>query len=384
MSSEIRKIESKFIRKAFLVKFGNAFVIPEAEKNTVDVKDLLGKIRKCLDTSPLVKETEIVGIPHKHLFSFTSMTRAKGKSEEIESVLLSQPIRAKISLPVKNQKDSALDLLLFSEADCTEDFGILYNAGIFAVFREVDLSKKSHPGAPDIRELLLNTIESEKSWKMRNTYPNPLRENFFIVYLRDDQSTKENIGKTLVEDNSLYLYQSEKSLGKFEELLARILWEISPKISTYYSAIFQLEKMRDLSNSLLELHGSIQSTIAGLLQLSFFNIVGYYKNSKKLERLISKHYSSLLDYSSNVELFRQDAEDAKDALDKVFLLKPFARILMEELELERIDIETLTKCTSYARDVVQKSYTTKVTLLGALIGILGTVLGTLLLHYLGF
>lgn len=378
------KVESKFVKKAFLVKFGNVYVIPEIEEpKKFDEKVLMEKIKECLNNSPSMKGIRKIDKPTKSFGAWAKMTYGP-IGPVLESVTLHHPIMAEVSIPVKNQRSAASMLALYGKrTDLTTDFGILYNASIYAIFREVDLSKGPHPGSPDIRDLLKSTIANEKSWRMTSTYPNPLRQNFFFVYLLDNKTTQEYIGKIFVEKSQLYFYQSEKNLKKIDELLATVLYLVSTPLDTYYSGIFQLRKLKDRIRDLNETHESIQSIIASSLELSFFDIVSHYRNSKKLEKLISKHYSELLDYSSNLELLRKRIEQAEKFLGVDFLLNPFMEKLMEELKHEKIDVETLTKCASYAREVIQRSYTTKVTLLGGLIAILGTIFGTLILHYLG-
>ena len=384
MSMLTKKVESKYIKKAFLVKFGNVYIIPEIEEpEKVDFEVLMEKIKKCLNNSPLMKKIRKIDVPTKS-FGGTMRMMYEATGFALEAVMLSHPLKAEINLPVKNQGEAALmSSLIGKRVDLTTKFGILYNASIYAMFREADLTKISHPGAPDIRDLLESVIKSEKSWRTTYTGPNPLRQDFFFVYLVDNKNTQEYIGKIFVEGSRLYLYQSEKWLKKFDQMLATILYTISSRLDIYYSGIFQHDKLEDCVQNLNEIHESIQSIIASSLKLSFFDIMGHYRNSKELEKLISKHYSGLLDYSSNLELLRKRTEEVEKYLSKNFLLGPFIETLMEELKHQKIDVETLTKCASYAREVIQKSYTTKVTLLGAAIGILGTIFGTLILHYLG-
>ena len=383
MSILNEKVESRYIKKAFLVKFGNVYIIPVEEYKKVNAEVLMEKISECLDNSPLIKKIRKIDVPTIG-FTVTMRMAYKPTGPVLESAVLSHPIKAEISLPVKNQRSAAFMLGVYGErVDPTTDFGILYNANIYAIFREADLSKIFHPGSPDIRGLLESLIESEKSWRTKDTYPNPLRENFFFVYLVDNKNTQKYMGKIFVEKSQLYFYQSEKNLKKFDEFLATILYIISTPLDTYYSAIFQLGKLKGYIENLNEIHKAIQSVIASSLELSSFDVMSHYGNSKRLEKLISKHYSGLLDYSSNLELLRKRIEEAEKELRKDFLLNPFVETLMEELKHKKTDVETLTKCASYAREVIQKSYTTKVTLLGALIAILGTIFGTLILHYLG-
>jgi len=382
MSMLNKKVESKYVKKAFLVKFGNLFVIPEVEDyRKVNYKVLEENIMKCLSDSPSIKKIRKIDKPTKESGG-VARVRKEPTGPVLKSVALHHPIRAEIGLPVKNQLSAAFMLGLHGDrVDLTTDFSILYNASIYAIFREVDLSRAPHPGIIDIRNFFQSVVERESSWRTKFIGPTPLRQDFFFVYLVDNKNSHEYVGKMFVKESELYLYLSEARLKKFEELLATILY--LSNLDEYYSAMFQLQRLDNCVENLTETHTSIQSIISSSLKLSFFNVLTHYRNSKELEKLIAKHYSGLLDYNSNLELLREEIADAEEVLRKDLLLSPFVTKLMKELEHEKIDMETLTKCASYAREVIQKSYTTKVTLLGALIGILGTLVGTLVLHYLG-
>ena len=169
------EVESKYVKKAFLIKFGNLFVIPKNLKDS----DLIENIMKCLNSSPFMNKIRKIEKPTKELATVRRM-RVESTGPVMESLVLTHPIMAEISLPVKNQAHTTFLSSLWGESvDSSPDFGIIYNAGIYAIFREVDLSKMRYSGAPDIRDLFQSIIEGENSWRTATVSPTPLREDFF-------------------------------------------------------------------------------------------------------------------------------------------------------------------------------------------------------------
>ena len=377
MSLLSRKVELKYVKKAFLVKFGNLYIIPKVKEEEIDATFLIEKIKECLSGSPLVKKVETLNIPSSRELV---VRRVIGP---LESISLS-PIKFEVSLPIEEQATSIFMSSLFGErVDMTTDFGVIYNASTYVIFREANLSKLFHPGAPDVRDVLVDTIGKEKIWETKVIPPNPLIQDIYFVYLRDDPNMEEFVGKMFIEGDRLYYYLSEKLLSFFERILGYLLDVASSTLDFYYAAVFQKLKLEEVVENLKMIHQSIQDVIAGFQKLSFWNIYGHYKHSKNLEKLVSQHYSALLNYSFNLEILRKYSEEAEDSLYNSFLFRHFTKQLMAELKHDEIDMDTLTKCVNYARELVQKSYTVKVTLLGGLISIIGSILGTLILRFLG-
>jgi hypothetical protein len=382
MSSLSEKVDPKLVKKAFLVKFGNCYIRPDAHIEKLDVKLLINKIKDCLNASPSVKSVETKAVPPVEDFIYTSR-RGLENPERIETIEFTPLIDAKVTLPLKNQKMVSLYSALYGKGniDATADFGILYNGSIYAIFRDIDFSKDIHDGAPDIRNLFSGLLEKESSWKVHSVPPNPLRQDFYFVYLIEKEETRQYLGKTYARENEVHFHLPESESAHFEELLSRLL-VMPPMLGLFYEASDQKQQIQDISDDLNETHKSIQKVIASFLKLRFIDVVGHYKLSRELEKLVSRHYSLLLDYSGKTEELRQSTKFVEDRMSNDYILKRFESKLMEDLALEAVDVETLTKCASYACEVVQRSYTTKITLLGVLMGVLGTAIGTLILQFI--
>jgi hypothetical protein len=382
MSSLSEKVDPKFVSKAFLVKFGNCYIRPNASIEKLDVKPLINKIKDCLNASPSVKSVETKAVPPAEDFISTSR-RQPGKPEKIEAIEFTPLIEASVTLPVKNQRIAALYSSLFGKGnvDATADSGVLYNGSIYAIFRVIDFSKNIHDGAPDIRNLFVGLLEKESSWEVRKVPPNPLRQDIYFVYLFEKEETRKYLGKVFAEKGEVYFHLPESESAHFEELLGRLL--VMPRtLGDFYHASDLKHQIEDVAEDLNETHKSIQKVIAGFLKLRFIDVYNHYKHSRELEKLVSRHYSLLLDYSGKTQMLRQCTKDVEDLMSDDYVLKHFKNQLMEDLVFEAIDVETLTKCASYACEVVQRSYTTKITLLGVLIGVLGTAIGTLILQFI--
>lgn len=308
-----------------------------------------------------------------------------GDKVKTQSIMLQWPISARISLPVKNQWEVSFLQSMYgkNQVEATIKFGVLYNGAVYAVYREADMSKLFHPAGPDMRNLLQKALVEEKGWTTKDIYPNPLRQDFYFVYIADNEETQGFIGYYYLDDSRLYLYFSEKRMEYFRESLAVMLVAVATDLDKYYSTIFSLVDTRDCIEKLDEIHLSIQRILEDSLGLSFFNILAHYTASKKLERVIAEHYSTLLRYSSNVRKLSKEVEETESRLSKSVLFKPLLKKLMTEFDYKGIDTDVLTKCADYAQETLRRSFTTKVTLLGVLIGVLGTVFGTMLLHFLG-
>lgn len=131
-----------------------------------------------MNASLLVKKVEVLSTP---LLKGLVVRKIMGPMESIRLSL----VKLEISLPIKNQKTSIFESSLFGEqADTTTDFGVIYNASIYVIFRKADLSKLVHLGAPDVRDVLVDVIGKEKAWKTKHIPPNPLRQDIYLVYLK--------------------------------------------------------------------------------------------------------------------------------------------------------------------------------------------------------
>lgn len=188
--------------------------------------------------------------------------------------------------------------------------------------------------------------------------------------------------RVFVDEFGIHLYFPQSELQNFDRLLCGHLFMNSFHLDCYYGAINDRNKLTKINSDLNDTHRAIRGLINESLQLSFYSIHRHYKISRKLEKLISQHYSMLLDYSENAMIFRESAETADKLLSESSILGHFRAELTDELKHDTIDVDTLTKCTDCARDVVQKSYTAKVTLLGAPIAIVGSIIGTLILEFI--
>lgn len=380
MSLLSQKVEHKHVKKAFLLKFGNLYVTPKDIKVAREERIpsfLEEKLKELFNDSPLVKKLKTITVTSKPM-SFTRI--------ENSSVELMHPIMLRISLPIKNQMSSSIDLSIFGkDADLTSEFGVVYNGIIYVIFREVDVSKFLFAGGvPDVREVLFDIVSKEESFETKRFPPNPLREYIYLVYLEDKPNVKEFFGKIYREKSAIYLYLSEKQLRNFENTFATFLVGTSTSLDDYYRTISQFKELEKITMDMGKIHKSIQSTIEKFLKISFWNIRQHYTYSKNLEKLLSQHYSALLDYSSNLAIFEKNVGNVEKKLIDDFFLKYFKNELLESVKFDKVDVDTLTKCASFAKELVQRSYTTKATLLGALIGVIGTVIGTVFLHLLGF
>jgi len=285
---------------------------------------------------------------------------------------------------VKNQDVSKVSEAFISPRaiDYTSSFDLLYNGSVYLISRKADLSKVFHPGAPDIRDKFKAILSKEELWEVRQVAPNPLREEIFLVFIEETEETSEFIGKIFLEKGRLYLYLPKTLLRQYKQIISSLLRSSSYILDIYYTTVIDRELVDQYRRELEEIHTSIRKILGEFEKIQFFDIYSHFKKSRELERLISRHYSCLLDYSSTIEQLREDSERVRNLLREDYLLKHFQKYLMKEIEYRKIDVDTLTKCASYAREITQRSYTTKITLVAALLTIIGSIIGSVLISLL--
>ncbi|UCE44054.1 MAG: hypothetical protein JSV57_00730 [Candidatus Bathyarchaeota archaeon] len=325
----------------------------------------------------MVKKTETMNIEVDEPFSYH--TRRDPNRIGFTPLVVSE-----IDIPIKNQPTAAMFYSLWGKdnVDTRRNFRVFYNGSIYSISREADYSKHIHAGAPDVREVFANLVEKEESWEIERIPPVLLRQNIFFVYLIENEDTQPFLQRIFAEPGNVYLYLPESGMKYFNRLLANFLHLESVALEHYYEAIEEHDKLEKTINRLSNMHRTIRDVINKSMQRSSFDVYGHYKHSKELERLISQHYSILVDHSINLASLKERTETAEGFIDESFIFQHFKKELMEELEYKPLDMDTLSKCAGFAREIIQKSFTTKAALLGASLGIIGTIVGTILLDFI--
>ena len=153
-------------------------------------------------------------------------------------------------------------------------------------------------------------------------------------------------------------------------------------LARFYETASKHAKIEEYRSRLEEIHGSMRKIIAEAERIPFFDLYKHYKESKKLEHLVAKHFSSLLDYTLGLEELREWTESVQGMLNNDILLRNFQTRLMADLKHEKIDVDTLTRCADYGREITQRSYTGKITLVGILLTIILSIVGSIIIDYL--
>jgi hypothetical protein len=380
------QIDSTKVAKAFLVKFGNCFVLPKVSKKQTEAESLVGEIQEHLNRSSVFQKVEVLHLLPTKAFDIATTERLTGpSSSSLEAVRFTPMIRCSAVLPVKNQDDSQtlIDLRGKEEVDTITKFEILYDGSIYAILREIDLNKHFHPGVYDIRDIFMQAVQKEQSWKEKEIPPNPIRQDFFFVFLVEDQQTKDLIGNTFKEGSIVYCLLSAPRSKDFIKTIASSFQKVKFRLNNYYLGVSVREALDGLVDDLIKLHYSIQSTIEKISKLWYFNISGHYKESKRLEKLVSQHYLYMLNYANELERFKKEANQTERSIEKDPILRVLKDELLEELKPSKVNVDTFSRCAEYAREVAGKSYATKITILGIILTAIGTILGTLILHFLG-
>ena len=381
------------VEKAFFVKFGNALILPrqlgnDVESRKVELKpeSLIEAVKARLNLSPIFNSVETLNVlPSKsaHVWEQRRVTR-KG-STTLEAVNFAPLLRCTLNLPIKNQDEVAMieGLIGEKEIDATTNFDVFYDGSIYSICREIDVNKRAHPGAIDVRDVFIEAIQNEPEWKFKEIPPNPLRQDFLLYFVNVDEETRGFLGSTFTWHNDTVLVLPMPPSNDFATVIGRILVPKNANILLdYYTTISGTADVNAIITKIIDLQDLIQSTIKRISGLGYFDLLAHYKESTLLEKLVSEHYTLILEGVNYSGRLTKEIDHSEKLLENSIFEKE-KEDLIAELQPSKIDIETFSKCVDYAKEVTGKSYTTKVTILGALLGIFGGIIGSVILHFFG-
>jgi hypothetical protein len=242
------------------------------------------------------------------------------------------------------------------------------------VSREINFSKRFHPGSEDIRDLFFSILEKAETWNFKSVAPVPLRENIILVFLIENNETAKIIGRTLFrKPGDLIFFLPESALRKVDQFEVDFLSRISFDLALFYDTVCELNEVNTYRRELEKIE--LKSMMDKFQKLHFHNFFAYHKALKQLENLISKHFSYIVNYSLALNALEGAIEKLKEQLKQNFCLKYLQSQLLKELEHKKIDIDALTRCTDHIKEIAQRSYTNRITLLATILTIIGSVIG---------
>ena len=338
-----------------------------------------------MNSSPIFSEVstfDVIDYGHPTLQERRIITELDPYSSELKALRFRPLIKCTVNLPIKNQYDVHIMQSINGEAqiDATSIFKLFYDGCIFGIYREIDIKKVVHPGIVNIRDLFQEAL-LDKRWKLEKIPPNPLRQDFIFYFVDDTKVAPKNFGKTFERDKgTIVMILPVPKDDDFDKVLGRLLYTNSLILDVYYQAMSDVKSLNDISSSIIELQDSIQLTIKAKSILNYFDLLRHYKSSKKLEKLIFEHYGLILKYTNDLNRLRTNIGRIEEylAANELFSIKK--KDLIDDLQPDTIDVETLSKCIEYARSMSEKSYIVKMTILGALLGIAGGIAGSLVLE----
>jgi hypothetical protein len=367
-----------------LFKVGSAYIVPK--DITIDDNTLFNKLIQCLNSSPLVVKTYTLSPTGKpralNVFCFSRLMDTK--TTKLIRLSFLPYIICKIHLPKKNQEiGMTWESFATSEnIDWTEKFDVVYDGSIFLVSREIDFSKRFHPGSEDIREVFFSILKKEKTWNLKSVAPVPLRENIILVFLVENNETAKIIGRNLFrKPGDLIFFLPESVLRKVDQFQVDFLSQISFDLALFYDTVCELNEVNTYREELEKIHIELKSMVDKLQKLHFYNFLAYHKALKQLENLISKHFSYIVNYGLALNALEGTIGKLKEQLKQNFWLKHLQLQLLEELEHKKIDVDALTKCTNHIKEIAQRSYTNRITLLATILTIIGSIIGSLVIDY---
>jgi hypothetical protein len=214
--------------------------------------------------------------------------------------------------------------------------------------------------------------------------PVPLRESMYLIFLLENDGTRPLLDKSFLDPQSgdLYVCLPEKILNRFEEFMAVCMARASHYLDNFYDAVTVHETVERKREELENTQRSLKTLANGIQELSFFNFYQHYKQTKRMEKMVTTHFSNLVDYNIACQKLRKSTEELETRLEDSEILRPFKKPLLDELRHDKIDTESLTTCANYLNDMTQRSYTNKISLLAVLLTIIGSVAGSVILDYL--
>lgn len=397
LKPQFSKSDRSKITKAFLVNFGNFFLLPKAmEKEAAspfvpesEVKSLIESVKKQLQP-PIFKEVKTL---HSHDFEFFNIypTRrtVSGSASSLEAVTFSPLISCKIALPLEDQGELLCENYIHGETstDATTEFQVLFDGAIYMIIREIDLGKCSHPGIIDARNAFFDALENETFWKWEEYPPDPIGTthtlDLVFVFLVEDEKDSKLMGRVFLRDYCIYSILPTPPDEDFTKVFGSTFADNSPWLLRYYTTLISKQRVNDITERIVNLQDEIQYNIRNAPKSRLFNVYRHYRQSRTLEDHVLEHYSLVIDYANEMEKLIWETTNTQECIEET-LFQHSKEKLIRELKPREIDIERYSKYVEKVKETIGESYTIKITLIGAILTVIGAIAGALAFHHLGF
>ena len=372
MPAIIDTINKDEIIRAYLIKIGNIFIKLKTKENK-NVKDLIKLATGELNKSKIVKKVETISSTRYP--DYMMHERMKIPDEEI-SLKFSPFLKININIATKDQ-ESVLRYKAMSREDYidyAESYDILYNGSIFLISREADINKPLHPGAPDIREELINIFNESDAFSVEFMPPNPLREDMYLIFIRNNDENKKFIGKIDCKNDIIYLYASENDIKDINGHILSIYESIEHVINVFYHSIMSIKNLIKLTDEILDNNEEILNDINNLRNTSIFNILKRLNINKEIDNKLLKYHKQYITYQKLKMRCDMEKSRNKEIIEKTELLHCWKNKLFNELDRRLYDISTLENCVSYYKEATQFSNVFKMTIFGLFLGFLSSLI----------
>lgn len=315
------------------------------EKEKEDILSILKKEPLVSKIYPLENDTNI-----KKLFSHS---------------LFGEPIKFKIKLPSKNQEISEKYYHYDKIYEAVEDFNVIFDGNLFAVYQEIHPTKIDFLGAPDLREKLYDMFR-EIYPKLTIIPPTPFRENFVYLVSYSDNELQDEIEKNELDFifplDEVDFEKKIYSLFKYNEIYLRNIY-YTHRLST---------KINRISSDIVYSQKKLNQFYADVINTKYIDFFNYDK--KRSVKLQAQNLCELLlDYVLAVNEFEVDLSNTIHHLNKEAYFEKYMEELKNEVnEYTKIDVDVMFK---YIENIRNELDTRSINISTIASGIIGGVIG---------
>jgi len=382
MSSAILEKVKKRIRGIYLVKFGNLYIhskdekIPEVE-HCYSVRPWVGVPQKgkpppfgmeqlisCFEKYPQVEKVTFVGGKKKQQIEWIVCFFDPHIHYHFKPVL-----KLNLNIPFKNQEFAR------SEKERTGDhvepltkFTVFYNGSNYLITAKVRDITKRHI-VVDVRELLFDMLNER--FAVESTPPNPMRENFYFIFLSDVKEM--NVPKIIVKRNDVIIFRKD-SKNK-DIIFSNLLLDSDPFLEVFYAGSMIAQNLRSKYIELLKLHMDMQERDKELLTIPTHSFFKRRKIRKTIERLILDHYRIILDFYVCSNLIQEAKLSVKElSMSLPHFSKIVDRMIKADFEYYPLDINLYNACLQYTKEIMERSFSWRLAIYAAIFGTISSLL----------
>lgn len=332
----------------------------ECEKKTEGSYDILGP-HKELEKLYKKRKEEIISILKKEqlVTSIYPLETDINIKNLFSDSFFGEPIKFKIKLPLKCQDISQKQFYNDEIFELIEDFNIIFDGNLFAIYQEVNPSKIDFLGGPDVRENINKLFPN-----LKTVAPTPFRESFIYLISYPDDEIKDEM------NNYKHDFVFPINEVDFEEEIYNIFYNLEFPLRNIYETYCSNDEINDTAHKILDVHDDLNSHYKDFIDSKFLD---KFNKKKSLKLSIQNLYKLLLDYALAVNRFEVILSENVDLINRNNLFKNYVEEFKNEANgYVKIDVEVMFK---YVDSIINELDTRSINLSTIASGIIGGVIG---------